>query len=961
MSLQSTNQALQKLLQDSKGYPIDENIWSESSVLLRNFDSAISKAKTNQSLSLENINTTCTAVYWVEAPNSLNGIEWAEKQSWFENLTCQPSKNSLAPSNPKKFKVFYTHPSSEKKSFIALPRFYGISLFGLPTRDLRNSGSSAFQNAEFGDPQRPLRFYQEQARDKGLESLNKWGGAMLELDCGAGKCLGYDTPVMMANGSIKRVQDIAVGEQLMGDDSTPRTVLSLARGREALYRVIPIKGDPYVVNESHILSLKYSTNHGRDKKGDVVDISVRTFLDLPPTYHGGRLLGYRVGARFPARDVPVDPYMLGYWLGDGSSACAAITTIEKQVIDYFATETARIGLVLKRSGEDITYRITQENRTGGAGTNSFLNALRDLQVLNNKHVPQLYRVNCEQVQLEVLAGLIDSDGHLTNNTYDIIFKSEQLLDDTIFIARSLGFAAYKTQKTCTNSARGPVTGTYYRTCIHGKGLEKIPVKVPRKQAAPRLQVKDALCTRIRLNPLGEGDYYGFTIDGNRRFLLGDFTVTHNTAIALSIAAILKLKTLVICNRSFLMNQWKSDICGISEWTWKDNQSIVPVENLVQGGLKNIPSDFIKRTCDICKKTVYSDENRTEQLQTLLNAECFNCKCPSRFFVKGKRWIGTCAPTKGWFSNVSVGWLQGKIVDTDNKDIVISSIDSISEGKYSKELLSQFGLVIVDECHHIAALTLSQVMPQIPSKYVLGISATPERNDGLEHLIYWLLGPCAFVYKRLPSITGISHTVTIKQIIFSGGLDKTDARMWNGQLAFAEMINRLAEDHERNKVLVEIILKCYLEGRKKILVISSIVDHAKKLKSQLLSHVSNAITEHDVFSIFGGTRQEIVQKSKTDSARVVFASYAYVGEGYDDATIDTMVLALPRSSIQQIIGRCERVHVGKLTPVVYDLIDDFSIFESMSYKRQKFYKSRGFLCTRSRWIPLINTENDTRLS
>jgi superfamily II DNA or RNA helicase len=616
MSLESTNQALKKLLLESKGYPIDESVWSESTVQLRNFNSLTSKTP---SLNLQTRKqTTCTAVYWIEAPDSLNGIEWAEKQPWFENLTCQPSKNSLAPSNPKKFKVFYTHPSSEKKSFIAIPRFYGISIFGLPTRDLRSTGVPALQNAEFGDPQRPLRFYQEQACEKGLEFLHKWGGAMLELDCGAGK----------------------------------------------------------------------------------------------------------------------------------------------------------------------------------------------------------------------------------------------------------------------------------------------------------------------------------------------------TCIALSIAAVLKLKTLVICNRSFLMNQWKSDICGILEWTWKDDQSIVPIEKLVQGGLKNIPSDYIKRTCDVCKKTVYSDENRIEHLQTLLNSQCFNVNCQSRSFVKGKRWIGTSSPTKGWFSNVSVGWLQGKIVDIENKDIVISSIDSLSDVKYSKEILSQFGLVIVDECHHIAALTLSQVMPQIPSKYVLGISATPERNDGLEHLIYWLLGPCAFVYKRLPSITGISHTVTIKQIIFSGGLDKTDARMWNGQLAFAEMINRLAEDHERNKVLVDIILKCYLEGRRKILVISSIVDHAKKLKNQLLSHLSNAVSEHDVFSIFGGTRQEIVQKSKTDSARVVFASYAYVGEGYDDATIDTMVLALPRSSIQQIIGRCERVHVGKLTPIVYDVIDDFSIFESMSYKRQKFYKSRGFLCTRSRWIPLINKENDT---
>jgi len=945
----STNRALEKLLRESKGSAIDSTLWSESTVQLRNIFS-LSYFNTHQAQD-STLNTACSAVYWIEAPNGLSALDWGKTQPWFENLTCQPSKNSLAPSNPKKFKVFYTHP--EKKSFLAMPRFYGLSIFGKPLRDLRCSGLPAFTDLNFGDPSRPLRFYQEQARDKGLESLKKWGGAMLELDCGAGKCLGYGTPVMMADGSIKRVQDIAVGEQLMGDDSTPRTVLSLARGREALYRVIPIKGDPYVVNESHILSLKHSTNHGRDKKGDVVDISVRTFLDLPPTYHGraGRLLGYRVGARFPARDVPLDPYMLGYWLGDGSSGYSAITTIEKEVIDYFAFEVARIGLVLKRSGEDITYRISQENRTGRAGSNFFLNALRDLQVLNNKHVPQLYRVNCERVQLEILAGLIDSDGHLTNNTYDIIFKSEQLLDDTIFIARSLGFAAYKTvcQKTCTNSSRGPVTGTYYRTCIHGEGLEKIPVKVPRKQAAPRLQVKDALCTRIRLDPLGEGEYYGFTIDGNRRFLLGDFTVTHNTAISLSIASILKVKTLVICNRSFLMNQWKTDILGVSEYTWKDDNSFVPLQKLIEGGLENRPLHFIKRTCDVCKKTVYSDEVRDSELEILLHSPCFNKMCASRTFVKGKRWIGTNPPSRGWIEQAKIGWLQGKTIDVEDKDIVISSIDSLSDGKYSKDILSQFGLVIVDECHHIAALTLSQVMPQIPSQYVLGISATPERNDGLEHIIYWLLGPCAFVYKRLPSITGISHTVNVQQIIFSDGQDKSDAKMWNGQLAFAEMINRLAEDEERNRVLGDIILQSYKEGRKKILVVSSIVQHAKLLREQLLNHSSKTVSEHDVFSIFGGTKQDVVRKSKTDAARVVFASYAYVGEGYDDSSIDTMVLALPRSSIQQIIGRCERVHEGKHVPIVYDLIDDFSIFESMSYKRQKFYKSRGFLCTRTRWV------------
>jgi superfamily II DNA or RNA helicase len=596
---ESTNKALEKLLRESKGCAIDETLWSESTVQLRNI---FSLSHTNSTL-----NTACSAVYWIEAPNGLSAIDWGETQPWFENLTCQPSKNSLAPSNPKKFKVFYTHP--EKKSFLAIPRFYGLSIFGKPLRDLRCSGLPAFTDLIFGDPSRPLRFYQEQARDKGVESLKKWGGAMLELDCGAGK----------------------------------------------------------------------------------------------------------------------------------------------------------------------------------------------------------------------------------------------------------------------------------------------------------------------------------------------------TLISLSIAAILKVKTLVICNRSFLMSQWKTDISGVSEYTWKDDNSFVPLQKLIEGGLENRPRHFIKRTCDVCKKTVYSDEVRDSELQVLLHSPCFNKMCASRTFVKEKRWIGTNPPSHGWIKGAKVGWLQGKTIDVDDKDIVISSIDSLSDGKYSKDILSQFGLVIVDECHHIAALTLSQVMPQIPSQYVLGISATPERNDGLEHIIYWLLGPCAFVYKRLPSITGISHTVNVQQVIFSGGMDKSDAKMWNGQLAFAEMINRLAEDEERNRVLVDIILQSYKEGRKKILVVSSIVQHAKLLRERLLNHSSKTVSEHDLFSIFGGTKQDVVRKSKTDAARVVFASYAYVGEGYDDSSIDTMVLALPRSSIQQIIGRCERVHEGKLVPIVYDLIDDFSIFEAMSYKRQKFYKSRGFLCTRTRWV------------
>ena len=98
-------------------------------------------------------------------------------------------------------------------------------------------------------------------------------------------------------------------------------------------------------------------------------------------------------------------------------------------------------------------------------------------------------------------------------------------------------------------------GTYNRTFIHGKGLEEIPVRCERKKCPPRKQIKDALVTRIKVVKKEEDDYYGFELDGNRRYVLGDFTVTHNTIMALYIISKLKLKTLVIVHKEFLLNQW----------------------------------------------------------------------------------------------------------------------------------------------------------------------------------------------------------------------------------------------------------------------------------------------------------------------------------------------------------------------------------------------------------------------
>lgn len=484
-----------------------------------------------------------------------------------KELTVSPYVNENYAAKADPFPVYL---ESEKKLF--LPKHYGFETFGDPDQ-IKDTAKGLDIDLEFAgelrDKQIPVvEAFLKSCEPGSLSSKSK--GGILALPCGFGKCLKKDTKIMMFSGEIKMVQDIEVGDQLMGDDSTPRNVLSLARGREMMYEVIPTKGDSYTVNESHILSLKYSTTKAKDKKkGTIVDISVKDYLNLPPSYHGraGPLLGYRVPVVFPEKEIDIEPYALGYWLGDGNSSGPVITTIEEPVIDYFREYCDRLNQTLVQ-GRDTehnkgTYRYTLSIKTDDNGKkleNKFRIMLKSNNLINNKHIPYKYKCNTRKIQLEVLAGIIDSDGYLHNNGYDIIQKNQILLDDIIYIARSLGFAAYKSEckKSCMYKG-SKREGTYYRININGPGLNEIPVKCERKKAVPRKQIKDVLATRIRLEKKEVDDYYGFEIDGNHRFLLGDTTVTHNTALALYLIASLKKKALVIVHKEFLINQWKERI------------------------------------------------------------------------------------------------------------------------------------------------------------------------------------------------------------------------------------------------------------------------------------------------------------------------------------------------------------------------------------------------------------------
>lgn len=355
---------------------------------------------------------------------------------------------------------------------------------------------------------------------------------------GMGKCLGRGTKVLLFDGSLKKVEDITENELLMGDDSTPRKVLSIARGREKMYWIHQNKAISYRVNESHILSLKRSRNEGNHKKGTVLNITVKDYLAKSDKFKSN-YKGYKVNVEFDEIDVPIEPYYLGLWIGDGHSYSQRITNIDPEIIDYLNDYTVRLESELvayKQENRTTNYSIINRNKHTSEFFNTCLQTeLRTLGVIQSKHIPHSFLINSTKNRLELLAGLIDSDGYYSDefNCFEIVQKREDLAKQIKFLCDTLGFRTSLKKKKSSIKSTG-YEGEAFRLRIFGN-LNTIPTKVERKKARERISKIDWKVTGINVEFDQVDDYYGFEIDGNRLFLLEDCTVTHNTAFVLSMA------------------------------------------------------------------------------------------------------------------------------------------------------------------------------------------------------------------------------------------------------------------------------------------------------------------------------------------------------------------------------------------------------------------------------------------
>jgi hypothetical protein len=227
--------------------------------------------------------------------------------------------------------------------------------------------------------------------------------------------------------------------------------------------------------------------------------------------------------------------------------------------------------------------------------------------------------------LRLLSGIFDSEcSKKEENYYKISFKNEKLIDDLIFICRSLGYNCYKSYDEVDNIF---ITELYN---------------------------DNNLVSEINVEKLKVDNYYGFEIDGNRRFVLGDFTVTHNTVMGLNIICQIKKKTIIVCHKGFLINQWKE---------------------------------------------------RIEQ------------------FIPTAR----------------IGIIKAKVIDVEDKDIVIASLQSLAMKEYDKKIFEDFGMSVFDEVHHLSAEVFCRALSKVTTRVMLGLSATLNRADGLRKVFEWYIG------------------------------------------------------------------------------------------------------------------------------------------------------------------------------------------------------------------------------
>jgi superfamily II DNA or RNA helicase len=287
----------------------------------------------------------------------------------------------------------------------------------------------------------------------------------------------------------------------------------------------------------------------------------------------------------------------------------------------------------------------------------------------------------------------------------------------------------------------------------------------------------------------------------------------------------------------------------------------------------------------------------------------------------------------------IGKIQGQIIDIENKDIVLAMLQSLSMKEYPSSLFDSFGLTIIDEVHHISSETFSNALFKLVTKYMLGLSATMNRKDGTTKIFKMFLGDIIEKVVRKGEYDVIVRG--IQYIVNDEEFNETTLD-YKGNPQFSTMITKLCAYNRRSEFILKVIEDMFKENLNQQIMILA---HNKSL----LKYLYDSIQHRQLYTVgyyIGGMKEAALKESETK--QIIIATYSMAAEALDIKSLTTLIMATPKTDIEQAVGRILREKHSQ--PVVVDIIDSHGIFQNQWTKRKKFYKSQNY--------KIIECSNDT---
>ncbi len=292
----------------------------------------------------------------------------------------------------------------------------------------------------------------------------------------------------------------------------------------------------------------------------------------------------------------------------------------------------------------------------------------------------------------------------------------------------------------------------------------------------------------------------------------------------------------------------------------------------------------------------------------------------------------------------VGKIQGEIIDIEGKDIVIGMLQSLSMKTYSIDTFKDFGLTVVDECHHISSEVFSKSLNVIVTKYTLGLSATMKRKDGLSNVFKMFLGPIVYSAERTQE-----DNVLVKTLQYNSNDSDFEAVVldYRGNPQYSTMITKLCSYNDRTEFILKVMQKELEEQPdQQIMILGQ--------NKSILDYIYKAVSHRNIASVgyyIGGMKEQQLKLSETK--KIIVATYAMAAEGLDIKTLTTLILATPRTDVVQAVGRILRVKRER--PLVVDILDTHEVFQRQYKKRLAFYRKNNYTIMHSDNKKYFNNE------